>query len=91
MQPLHVFNGKQLSIARIRELSACSGLVDLAPEAWERVAASRAIVERHMAAGATIYGTNTGIGRRCGVRRSRGLQQQDDRQRGYRLSGPAYF
>jgi histidine ammonia-lyase len=62
MQPLHVFNGKQLSIARIRELSACSGLVDLAPEAWERVAASRAIVERHMAAGATIYGTNTGIG-----------------------------
>src|ERR1700722_20848645 len=60
--PLHVFNGKQLSIARIRELSACSGVVDLAPEAWERVAASRAIVERHMAAGATIYGTNTGIG-----------------------------
>jgi histidine ammonia-lyase len=60
--PLHVFNGKQLSIARIRELSACSGAVDLTPEAWERVAASRAIVERHMAAGATIYGTNTGIG-----------------------------
>ena len=62
MPPLHVFNGKQLSIARIRELSVCSGVVDLAPEAWERVAASRAIVERHMAAGATIYGTNTGIG-----------------------------
>jgi histidine ammonia-lyase len=62
MQPLHVFNGKQLSIARIRELSACSGLVDLAPEAWERVAASRAIVERQISAGAKIYGTNTGIG-----------------------------
>ncbi len=62
MPPLHVFNGKQLSIARIRELSARSGVVGLAPEAWERVAASRAIVERHMAAGAKIYGTNTGIG-----------------------------
>jgi histidine ammonia-lyase len=62
MQPLHVFDGKHLSIARILELSTCSGRVDLAPEAWERVAASRAIVERQIAAGATIYGTNTGIG-----------------------------
>lgn len=62
MQPLHVFTGSQLSIARICELSACSGPVDLAPEAWERVAASRAIVERQIAAGTTIYGTNTGIG-----------------------------
>ena len=62
MQPLHVFDGKHLSIERILELSKCSGLVELAPEAWERVAASRAIVERQIAAGATIYGTNTGIG-----------------------------
>ena len=62
MPPLHVFNGKQLSIERICELSACSGAVDLAAESWERIAASRAIVERHIAAGATIYGTNTGIG-----------------------------
>ncbi|HEY5264262.1 MAG TPA: aromatic amino acid lyase [Steroidobacteraceae bacterium] len=62
MQALHIFTGTQLSIARIRELSACSGAVDLAPEAWQRVAASRAIVERQIAAGATIYGTNTGIG-----------------------------
>jgi len=62
MQPLHVFDGKHLSIERILELSTCSGRVDLAPEAWEGVAASRAIVERQIAAGATIYGTNTGIG-----------------------------
>jgi len=62
MQPLHVFDGKHLSIGQILELSTCSGRVDLAPEAWERVAASRAIVERQIAAGATIYGTNTGIG-----------------------------
>ena len=62
MPPIHIFNGKRLSIARIRELSACSGVVALAPESWERIAASRAIVERHLTAGDTIYGTNTGIG-----------------------------
>jgi len=62
MQPLHLFDGTQLSIARIAELSIRAGVIDLAPAAWERVAASRAIVERQIAAGATIYGTNTGIG-----------------------------
>jgi histidine ammonia-lyase len=51
-----------LSIERIAELSRCAGVVDLSPQAWERVAASRGIVERHLAAGTTIYGTNTGVG-----------------------------
>src|SRR5205807_1698759 len=60
--PLQIFDGTQLSIARIVELSKCSGPVDLAPEAWARVAAARAVVERQIASGATIYGTNTGIG-----------------------------
>ena len=59
---LHLFDGQGLSIARIAELSRSAGVVDLSPQAWERVTASRAIVERHIAAGATIYGTNTGIG-----------------------------
>ena len=62
MQPTHVFDGKSLSVARIAELSRRAGLIDLSPEAWKRVAASRAIVERQLAAGTTIYGTNTGIG-----------------------------
>src|SRR5579859_7051168 len=62
MQPTHIFDGKSLSIARIVELSRCAGSIDLSPEAWKRVAVSRAIVERQLAAGATIYGTNTGIG-----------------------------
>ena len=62
MQPIHMFDGKSLSIERIAELSRFAGVVDLSPEAWERVAASRAIVERHLAAGTTIYGTNTGVG-----------------------------
>jgi histidine ammonia-lyase len=59
---LHLFDGQGLSIARIAELSRSAGIVDLSPKAWERVTASRAIVERQIAAGATIYGTNTGIG-----------------------------
>ena len=62
MQPIHVFDGTGLSIARIAELSRRSGPVDLSPQAWERIAAARAIVERQLASGAAIYGTNTGIG-----------------------------
>jgi histidine ammonia-lyase len=62
MPPLHVFDGQELSIARIAELSRGAGVLDLSPRAWEGVAASRALVERQLAAGATIYGTNTGIG-----------------------------
>src|ERR1700691_397292 len=62
MQPIHVFDGTGLSIARIAELSHRSGSVDLSPQAWDRVAAARAIVERRLASGAAIYGTNTGIG-----------------------------
>jgi histidine ammonia-lyase len=62
MHPIHVFDGTSLSIARIAELSNRSGPVDLSPQAWERIAASRAIVERQIASGTAIYGTNTGIG-----------------------------
>jgi histidine ammonia-lyase len=62
MQPIHVFDGTGLSIERIAELSHRSEPVDLSPQAWERIAAARAIVERRLASGAAIYGTNTGIG-----------------------------
>jgi histidine ammonia-lyase len=62
VRPLHVFDGQGLSIARISELSRTAGALDLTAEAWRRVAASRAVVERQIAAGNTIYGVNTGIG-----------------------------
>jgi histidine ammonia-lyase len=62
MQPIHVFDGGGLTIAKIAELSHRCGPVDLSAAAWTRVAASRAIVERDLASGAAIYGTNTGIG-----------------------------
>jgi histidine ammonia-lyase len=59
---MHLFDGNSLSIARITELSTGAGAVDLSAESWRRIAASRAVVERELAAGATIYGVNTGIG-----------------------------
>jgi histidine ammonia-lyase len=62
VQPIHFFDGGGLTIAKVAELSRRYGPVDLSPAAWERVAASRAMVERHLASGAAIYGTNTGIG-----------------------------
>jgi histidine ammonia-lyase len=62
MQPIHLFDGSGLSIETVSDLSQRFGPVDLSAQAWERVAASRAVVERQLASGAAIYGTNTGIG-----------------------------
>ncbi len=62
MQPAHVLDGKELSIHRIDALSRGPVSLNLSAEAWRRIAASRAIVERHLASGATVYGANTGIG-----------------------------
>jgi histidine ammonia-lyase len=62
MQPIHVFDGTGLSVAKIADLSQRSGPVDLSQQAWARIARSRAIVDSAIASGAKIYGTNTGIG-----------------------------
>ena len=62
MQPLKLFNGQGLTIAQIAELSRHAGPLDLTAEAWRQVALSRAVVERQLAAGKTIYGVNTGVG-----------------------------
>ena len=40
--------------------------VSLAPEALERMAQGRAVVERHLAAGEPVYGLTTGLGARVG-------------------------
>lgn len=61
-RPIYIFDGSGLSIGTIVELSRGFGPIDLSARAWDRVSASRAIVERQLAGGATIYGTNTGIG-----------------------------
>ncbi len=62
MRTTHRLDGQHLSVHRIDELSGKPQALDLSPEAWERIGRSRAIVDRQLAAGATIYGTNTGIG-----------------------------
>jgi len=62
MQPLHLFDGRSLSIERIAELAESAGRVDLSAESWQRIAAARVIVERRLAEGSAIYGVNTGIG-----------------------------
>ncbi len=58
----HILDGKRLTIHEIEALSRSACTLDLSADAWERVAASRAIVEGLLSEGTTIYGTNTGIG-----------------------------
>ena len=62
MRPTQLLDGKELSVHRIEELSQSPISLDLSREAWRRIAESREIVERKLAAGETIYGTTTGIG-----------------------------
>jgi len=62
MRPTRFLEGKELSVHRIDELSRGPTSLDLSGEAWRRIALSREIVERRLAAGETIYGTTTGIG-----------------------------
>lgn len=42
--------------------------LDVAPAAWSRVRAARAIVDRRLQEGRPIYGVNTGFGKLCNVR-----------------------
>ena len=62
MQALHLFDGTELTIAKIVRLSRGPGLLDLTAESWRRVAASRQVVDSQLAAGSAIYGVTTGIG-----------------------------
>ena len=62
MDANRILDGKSLTVHRIEELSRSVGALDLSAEAWERVAASRRIIERLLAACTTMYGANTGIG-----------------------------
>ena len=63
-----VLDGQPLTMAEIEDV-ACNGhVVELAHTARERVNASRALIERILAAGETVYGVNTGFGRLSDVR-----------------------
>jgi histidine ammonia-lyase len=60
--------GNDLTFEGLYEVVFAGRQAMLAPEARERVAASRAVVDRLLASGATAYGINTGFGELSTVR-----------------------
>ena len=67
MDPLRL-TGNDLTLAALEEVVFQGREAALAPAARQRVEASRAVVERLLASGATAYGINTGFGELSTVR-----------------------
>src|SRR5215472_3094443 len=63
-----LLTGNDLTFAQLYAVALRGELVELAPAAVERMNASRAVVERLVASGATAYGINTGFGKLASVR-----------------------
>jgi histidine ammonia-lyase len=61
-------NGNDLTFSQLYEVALRGEQVQLAASAIERMNASRAVVDRLVASGATAYGINTGFGKLASVR-----------------------
>lgn len=61
-------SGNDLTFEQLHAVALRGEKVALAPEAVERMKASRAVVDRVVASGATAYGINTGFGKLASVR-----------------------
>ncbi len=61
-------NGRDLTIDNVIEVARGRRPAELAPEAAERMRGSRAVIERLVAEGATVYGVTTGFGDLADVR-----------------------
>src|SRR6202158_3707118 len=61
-------SGNDLTFQQLYDVALCGESVALAPLAIERMDASRAVVDRVVASGATAYGINTGFGKLASVR-----------------------
>jgi histidine ammonia-lyase len=61
-------SGNDLSFPQLHDVALRGGQVQLTAAAIERMNASRAVVERLVASGATAYGINTGFGKLASVR-----------------------
>lgn len=61
-------SGNDLTFSQLYDVALRGETVSLAPAAIERMNASRAVVERLLASGATAYGINTGFGKLASVR-----------------------
>jgi histidine ammonia-lyase len=57
-----VLTGRSLTLAEIEDVARRGASASLAPEARERVAASRAVVEEILRGDRVVYGINTGFG-----------------------------
>jgi histidine ammonia-lyase len=60
--------GNDLTFAQLYAVALRGDSAELAPAAVERMKASRAVVDRLVASGATAYGINTGFGKLASVR-----------------------
>lgn len=64
-------DGEHLTLAQLLDAALRGCRAEIAPAAGERMKASRAVVERVVESGATVYGVNTGFGKLASVRISR--------------------
>ncbi|HEX5422929.1 MAG TPA: histidine ammonia-lyase [Candidatus Acidoferrales bacterium] len=64
-------DGEHLTLAQLQDVATRGAHAQVAPAAHERMNRSRAVVERVVDSGATVYGVNTGFGRLASVRISR--------------------
>src|ERR1700719_4068287 len=64
-------DGEHLTLAQLYAVVFDSAEVELAPVAREKMNASRAVIERLVESGATVYGVNTGFGKMASMRISR--------------------
>ena len=63
-----ILNGQALTLSEIGAVSLAGCRVEVAPDALRRVAESRGLIEKILAAGETVYGVNTGFGKLADVR-----------------------
>jgi histidine ammonia-lyase len=63
-----ILTGNDLSFEQLRAVAPQHESVSLHPSAIERMKASRAVVDKLVASGATAYGINTGFGKLASVR-----------------------
>jgi histidine ammonia-lyase len=61
-------SGNDLTFSQLYDVALRGETLSLAPAAIERMNASRAVVDRLLASGATAYGINTGFGKLASVR-----------------------
>jgi len=69
-------DGNHLTFEQIRQVVLDGISVDLTPDAWKRVEASRKMVEDSINSGRVIYGVNTGFGKLSDVQIKNGYLQE---------------